>query len=240
MNTGLSLARAVADAVLYEGYLLYPYRASSAKNQARWQFGVLGPPGAAESGAGEEPDMAADCLLQPGPAARVDVHLRFLHLQRRSAERADQGGFTPVDELTVGAARWLSWDEATDQEITLGPYSPGGLAGPRERAARRSTCRRTRTSSPCSTPPAAIAGRLVRRRRQLRGEVRLTATQVAAPGPAGCDADAAAEPAQVRCGGSGSRSRTRRQTTTDSVPPSSTRSSEPMSCSPSRMGISCR
>jgi hypothetical protein len=36
-------ARAVADAVLYEGYLLYPYRASSSKNQSRWQFGVLGP-----------------------------------------------------------------------------------------------------------------------------------------------------------------------------------------------------
>ena len=40
----LELARAVADAVLYEGYLLYPYRASSAKNRSRWQFGVLGPP----------------------------------------------------------------------------------------------------------------------------------------------------------------------------------------------------
>ena len=37
------LARKVADAVLYEGYLLYPYRASAAKNQARWQFGVLMP-----------------------------------------------------------------------------------------------------------------------------------------------------------------------------------------------------
>ena len=37
-------ARAVADAVLYEGYLLYPYRASAAKNQVRWQFGVVVPP----------------------------------------------------------------------------------------------------------------------------------------------------------------------------------------------------
>ena len=174
MNTGLSLARAVADAVLYEGYLLYPYRASSAKNQARWQFGVLGPPGAAESGAGEQPDMAADCLLEPGPAARVDVHLRFLHLQRRSAERADDGGFTPVDELTVGASRWLSWDEATDQEITLGPYSLGQLAAG--------------VSAPVNVPAnediepvldsaGAIAGRLVRRRRELRGEVRLLAAR---------------------------------------------------------------
>ena len=37
-------ARVVADAVLYEGYLLYPYRASAAKNRMRWQFGVLVPP----------------------------------------------------------------------------------------------------------------------------------------------------------------------------------------------------
>ena len=42
----VDVARQVADAVLYEGYLLYPYRASSSKNHARWQFGVLGPPGA--------------------------------------------------------------------------------------------------------------------------------------------------------------------------------------------------
>ena len=45
MSTGWDRVRAVADAVLYEGYLLYPYRATSRKNQSRWQFGVLGPPG---------------------------------------------------------------------------------------------------------------------------------------------------------------------------------------------------
>ena len=42
-------ARQVADAVLYEGYVLYPYRASARKNQLRWQFGVLGPPGSGEA-----------------------------------------------------------------------------------------------------------------------------------------------------------------------------------------------
>jgi len=60
----LDLARTVADAVLYEGYLLYPYRASSSKNQARWQFGVLGPPGAADVGFGEESSMTMQCLFQ--------------------------------------------------------------------------------------------------------------------------------------------------------------------------------
>ncbi|SDL82650.1 hypothetical protein [Arthrobacter sp. ok362] len=193
MNAGLSLARAVADAVLYEGYLLYPYRASSAKNQARWQFGVLGPPGAAESGAGEEPGMAADCLLEPGPAARVDVHLRFLHLQTRSAERADDGGFTPAEELIVGPSRWLSWDEATDQEITLGPYSLGQLA-----AGVRAPINvpATEDTEPVLDADGAIAGRLVRRRRQLRGELRLVAAQVATQVPAAA-AGSAAVPAQA-------------------------------------------
>ncbi len=40
----LEQARKVADAILYEGYLLYPYRQSAQKNQARFQFGVLVPP----------------------------------------------------------------------------------------------------------------------------------------------------------------------------------------------------
>ena len=34
----LAHARQVADAVLYEGYLLYPYHQSSQKNQVRFQF----------------------------------------------------------------------------------------------------------------------------------------------------------------------------------------------------------
>ena len=34
----------IAEAVLYEGYMLYPYRPSSVKNQQRWNFGVLCPP----------------------------------------------------------------------------------------------------------------------------------------------------------------------------------------------------
>ena len=33
----------IADAVLYEGYLLYPYRAGSSKNRVRFQFGVVMP-----------------------------------------------------------------------------------------------------------------------------------------------------------------------------------------------------
>ncbi len=126
----LQLARTVADAVLFEGYLLYPYRATSRKNQVRWQFGVLGPPGAAEAGLGEEPSMSAQCLLRSGPAGRVSVHLRFLQLQTRSVERAtdDPARFEPVDQLSVGARSWLSWDEAAEHEIELDQCLVSALA----------------------------------------------------------------------------------------------------------------
>jgi hypothetical protein len=77
----LTSARQVADAVLYEGYLLYPYRASSAKNQVRWQYGVLGPLGAADQGIGEPPAMSCELVVDAG--TRVDVWLRFLQVQHR-------------------------------------------------------------------------------------------------------------------------------------------------------------
>ncbi|MDQ3432025.1 MAG: hypothetical protein M3467_07375, partial [Actinomycetota bacterium] len=117
----LAQARTVADAILFEGYLLYPYRATSRKNQVRWQFGVLGPRGAADAGVGEEPSMSAQCLLRSGPDATVRVHLRFLQLQARGVERAAEspGGFEAVDELSVGARSWLRWDEALDHEVEL-------------------------------------------------------------------------------------------------------------------------
>jgi hypothetical protein len=117
-------ARAVADAVLYEGYLLYPYRATSNKNQSRWQWGVLGPPGAADAGIGEDDGLSAQFVIDGGDA--ITLVLRFLHLQHRQAERDDGcGGYRPVDELTTPAGSWLSWDEAVKVELPFGPFEFG-------------------------------------------------------------------------------------------------------------------
>ncbi len=80
MSTDWDRARAVADAVLYEGYLLYPYRATSAKNQSRWQFGVLGPQDAERSGIGENDTLSADVLVKAGAATTLSFVVRFLQL----------------------------------------------------------------------------------------------------------------------------------------------------------------
>ena len=106
MSTGWDRARTIADAVLYEGYLLYPYRASSRKNQCRWQFGVLGPPGAAEDGLGEEGSLDAQFLVAGGGTLTLVV--RFLQLQSRQAQRAADHGFVQVDELSTPEGSWLT------------------------------------------------------------------------------------------------------------------------------------
>src|SRR5215472_14276264 len=70
-------ADAVARAVLYEGFVLYPYRSSALKNRHRWLFGTLAPPGSCEGSA-----MRTECLLRGGADATVHVSVRFLQLLR--------------------------------------------------------------------------------------------------------------------------------------------------------------
>jgi hypothetical protein len=127
MSGGWNRARTIADAVLYEGYLLYPYRANSRKNQTRWQFGVLGPQRAEERGIGEDDTMSAQVLLDGEPAS-LSVVVRFLQLQRRVAERyTGDGLYQPVDELTAGSQTWLTWDEAVERELSFGPLAVADL-----------------------------------------------------------------------------------------------------------------
>ncbi|MDT7597727.1 MAG: hypothetical protein QOJ06_3273 [Pseudonocardiales bacterium] len=101
MTAPMDVAREVADAVLYEGYLLYPYRASAAKNQIRWQWGVLMPSAYAAAGHGEHASSHSEFLLEPGTDPVLHIRLRFLQMQHRS------GGDGPVPEF----------DEAVEHEI---------------------------------------------------------------------------------------------------------------------------
>ena len=66
--------RAVADAVLYEGYLLYPYRASAQKNRSRWQFGVVMPDERGKPERQQEKEHRTDHRAGVPPCAADDDH----------------------------------------------------------------------------------------------------------------------------------------------------------------------
>jgi hypothetical protein len=115
--------RAIADAVLYEGYILWPYRRSAMKNTQRWTFGGVYPRSWSESHADDRSEMQTQVLVLGDPA--VDVTVRFLHVVRRQLISDGR----PVDELVVDGERHISWEEATERELGPGPIV---IAGGRE------------------------------------------------------------------------------------------------------------
>ncbi len=93
-------ARSVADAVLDEGHVLYPYRASAMKNQMRWQFGILGPPALQGRPGAEASSCRTRVVARGGPDAAVTVGVRWL----QPLETAD-GGW---QDSQLVEARWVS------------------------------------------------------------------------------------------------------------------------------------
>ncbi|HEX4465757.1 MAG TPA: hypothetical protein VH025_01095 [Solirubrobacteraceae bacterium] len=113
------VVRRIADAVLYEGYLLWPYRKSALKNQQRFTFGGVYPP----SWEQDASQVQTQVLLEGPQHARVEVSVRCLHVVRRQVLRSDSPHAAPhpVEELTAPTGeRFVSWDEAVERELQPG------------------------------------------------------------------------------------------------------------------------
>ncbi len=116
--------RKLADAILYEGYVLYPYRASAIKNRHRWAFGSVFPND--YQGIGDEVStMKTEILLHSKSDAKLDIVLRFLQAQRRQVCKlvdekqcaSDKELYQTVATLDVEGQQYVSWDEAIEREI---------------------------------------------------------------------------------------------------------------------------
>jgi len=70
----------VADAVLYEGYVLYPYRASSQKNRVRWTTGGVYPRTYSQAQTGADACHAGVECLVLGSRSALTIEVRFLEI----------------------------------------------------------------------------------------------------------------------------------------------------------------
>src|SRR3954447_2524249 len=111
--------RDIANAVLYEGYILWPYRRSALKNAQRWTFGGVYPPAWNAAHPDDRAAVQAEGLVEGAPALEITV--RFLQVVHRQVLADGQ----PVDELVVDGERLVSWEEATEREGDVGPFEVG-------------------------------------------------------------------------------------------------------------------
>jgi hypothetical protein len=193
LDDRFAAARAVADAVLYEGYVLYPYRASARKNQLRWQFGVLVPPACHRSDPSERSTARTECLVDLSPSgagvvaadtsagqdARLTVRIRCLQLQHRTVEPVDPAGPAGADP-----GGWAEppapWDEAVEHTVDLPP-----LPLPADRLHTSTTTFRLAPGTGSEAVPGEGGElvRVVRRREEVDGQVHVSSEPVeGAPG----------------------------------------------------------
>jgi hypothetical protein len=128
MNLGV--VDQIARAVLYEGYMLYPYRPSSVKNQQRWNFGVLCPQSYSEAQKGSEAwTMQTECLVEGSAMTGLEIRIRFLQLVSRTVGKltmpiseslpGEVPEFRLVDKLTANDRVYQPWQEAIEREVIL-------------------------------------------------------------------------------------------------------------------------
>ena len=162
----LDAVRRMADAVLYEGYILYPYRASAQKNRSRWQFGVVMPSAYTAADPSESAVTQTECVLEHSGQPTVQIILRFLQVQRR----------------TVEGSPAAAWDEAVEREIEFtvdraellgdGCVKDFAVAGGEDREPLADG------GDPLDGPGT---GDTIRRREPLAGAVSVRATEIAGP-----------------------------------------------------------
>jgi len=123
----LEQIKEIANAVLYEGYLLYPYRHSAIKNRQRWTFGVVYPQEYSEANGSIEPwMMQTECLVKGRRNTALDVHVRFLHPLLRTVvpDAISHLSQARTEEFNTGewslASRFANepWEEAIEREVS--------------------------------------------------------------------------------------------------------------------------
>lgn len=203
MNLGL--VDQIANAILYEGYLLYPYRASAVKNRQRWNFGAVYPEAfSIASGGTDACLMQTQCLVVGNEGVTLEVRVRFLHfLAREVFELIDDGAsrfedqrsaivnnpdiqssitdpqsspLRLVESLEIGGERFQTWQEAVEREASTGALPIGELIT----APKRTTFSfpAHHETQPLANSDGSLAGVLSRRQQALGGEIEVSAERL--------------------------------------------------------------
>lgn len=180
----LELVDKIAHSVLYEGYMLYPYRPSAVKNRQRWNFGVLYPRAYSESQAGSDAwSTQTECLVEGTLLASLEVRVKFLQMVARSVGRlsteaqelpaGEMPDFLPVEKFEVNGQIFQPWQEAVEREVCLPTCNVDSLS--HEPFSRLFTFPAEHQCEAIRDLGGQIVGMIVRQRECISGEIAVTA-----------------------------------------------------------------
>jgi hypothetical protein len=183
----LASAEAIVKALLYEGYILYPYRPSNVKNQQRWTFGGVYPSDDAVQNEGRASSMQTECLVEGDSGTEIQVHVRFLHLVKRevgelAAPMAElptvhEPIFTKVASLKVGEEVFHAWEEAIERHVATPRLAMVRLTGALVRVPFSFAGHRTLEA--LRGPDGPVSGMLIRTSATVQGEITVAAETIA-------------------------------------------------------------
>jgi hypothetical protein len=178
----------VVQAVLYEGYMLYPYRPSSVKNRQRWTFGGVYPRAYSQASGSDPWLMQSEFLVRGDARTRVALRPGFLQVIERivlNAPSASHGApasealaWRQVPMLDIDQRRYYPWQEAVERHIRIPEFALGELPGaPRDIAFSFDAGSDLET---LADSKRVVRGALRRHRYQVKGRVEVAAEQVGA------------------------------------------------------------
>jgi hypothetical protein len=183
-----ALVDGIVKAVLYEGYMLYPYRPSSVKNQQRFNFGVLYPRAYSEAQHGTDAwTMQTECLVKNQDSARCLVKIRFLRMVERSVAKlqtqsaqlsaVEVADSEMVERLQIGNNTFHAWQEAAEEVIEVAEFHLAALTTqPMQWPFRLSA---TQEKEPLRDALAMIVGFIQRDKNSVSGTIDLAAELLA-------------------------------------------------------------
>jgi hypothetical protein len=133
-----ALVDGIVKAVLYEGYMLYPYRPSAVKNRQRFNFGVVYPRAYSEAQGGTDAwTLQTECLVLGDAQTQCTVRVRFLRMVTRSIGKlrapandlpaVGEAAIENIERLEVNGKTFQQWQEAVEEEIEVTEFNLSAL-----------------------------------------------------------------------------------------------------------------
>jgi hypothetical protein len=170
----------IVNALLYEGYILYPYRASSVKNHLRFNFGVVYPRSYSESQSGHDAwSMQTQCLASGSASASIEICVRFLRVVERMVGQWSQSTsevFRGAPSIQVEGQIHESWQEAVECRVSLPICSAGTLSATPLR--HEFSLPREQEQEILRDTQGRIAGSIFRTRQPIQGVIEASAEAV--------------------------------------------------------------